>query len=136
MFFPLAQLTITRAVPSLTTFRAPLSRQLTTLSAFRILQELLEDFIGIELHHSVHVFFGLLGVRAEEMCHLVCGNFFPISTVHNLGSQLGKHLHKERIGGLDIGILHECHLFKTSQHRCEHGQLIQQNFIHVLFEAH
>lgn len=88
VLLPLAKLAVTTAVPSILALGAPLRRQLATLTAFGVLHKFLKDFARVELHHAVHIFFGLLSVGAKEILHLVSRNLFPVATVDDARPQL------------------------------------------------
>lgn len=96
MLLPLSELAVTTAVPRLFTLAAALGSERTALSTLGVLHEFFEDLIGVQLHHAVHVLFGLLGIRTEEALHLVLSDLLPIAAVHDFGAELGKDFHDER----------------------------------------
>ena len=97
MFLPLAQLTVTRAVPGHLALRASLGRHGTTLLALRILQEVLENFIGVEIDQSVHVLLFLRWVLLEESLCLLVSDLSPVLAGEEFGSNLGQSLYDEGI---------------------------------------
>jgi hypothetical protein len=81
VFLPISQLAVATAVPNLSALATTLSCRLATFSTFGVFHKLLKYFISVELHQTIHIFFGLLGVGGKEILHLVDRNVLPIASI-------------------------------------------------------
>ena len=101
-----------------------------------VFQEVLEGFARVQAHHSLHVLLGAFAVIRELVLQLVFANLRPVFPFHDPLANLWHSLNDECILSCYIArVLHHVHLFESTKHWTQHGQLIKQYLIHVLAQT-
>ena len=95
MFFPLAQLAVSLAIPCAFAGSAALGCWLSTFLTLGIVHKVFKNIGAVQLYHAIHVLLSLFSVWTKEVLNLVFCNFIPVAAIDNFGSQFRQNFNDE-----------------------------------------